>query len=135
MGHWLEGKPVHKGDHHDHKHRGHHHKHGRIHRLAKFIHQTLRFFIIPAMLGVLGGLMASAVGMMVGQCLIWAWQAVFRKNRRTELVETVTVQEVLRDQKLPLVEEDERPPQYRDAEVPPAYAGMDAEAQTKQEKQ
>jgi hypothetical protein len=53
-----------------HHHHGHHH---RLHRFGQMLHQTLRFFVIPALLGVIGGLMASAIGMLVGQCISYLW--------------------------------------------------------------
>jgi hypothetical protein len=34
----------------------------------------VRFILLPAVLGVLAGLTASAVGMLVGQAIVFLWQ-------------------------------------------------------------
>lgn len=56
-----------------HGHDGHHHPshHGAF---AHTFSRVLRFIVIPAILGVLAGLTASAVGMLVGQAVIFIWQ-------------------------------------------------------------
>lgn len=46
------------------------------------LRSTLRFFIIPALLGVIGGLLASAVGMLVGQLIVLLWMRFARRGRR-----------------------------------------------------
>lgn len=78
----------HKGHHHHedgdfdhppppppHGHEGHHHRphppHGAF---AHTFSRVLRFIVVPAILGVLAGLAASAVGMLVGQAVIFLWQ-------------------------------------------------------------
>jgi hypothetical protein len=66
----------------EHHHKGHHHHqdgnfdhppppHGAF---AHTLSRLLRFIVIPAILGVLAGLAASAVGMLVGQAVIFLWQ-------------------------------------------------------------
>lgn len=58
-----------------HGHNGHHH-HSPSHHGA-FAHtfiRVLHFIVVPAILGVLAGLTASAVGMLVGQAVIFLWQ-------------------------------------------------------------
>jgi hypothetical protein len=92
------------------------------------IHQTLRFFLIPAMLGVIGGLMASAVGMLVGQSIVFLWQTLYRRIRgqRPEPEDDVLL---IVDEKPTLMAEDELP-RYQD--VPPQY--RDVESQHTEEK-
>jgi hypothetical protein len=68
-----------KGGHRPHRQ---HFRHWRAHRFGKVLHKTLRFFVIPALLGVIGGLMASAVGMLVGNVLIWLWTTLYRRGQR-----------------------------------------------------
>ncbi|KAF3395996.1 hypothetical protein F1880_006747 [Penicillium rolfsii] len=57
-----------------HGHEGHHH-HSPLHgAFARTFSRVLRFIVVPAILGVLAGLTASAVGMLVGQAVIFLWQ-------------------------------------------------------------
>ena len=76
---WMVGRRP--GPHPHHAHHGHHaHQHWHSHRFHKALHRTIRFFLIPALLGIIGGLMASAVGMLVGQVLIYLWQHLYRRE-------------------------------------------------------
>jgi hypothetical protein len=90
-------------------------KHHKMHRFGHILHQTLRFFIIPALLGVIGGLMASAVGMLVGQSLVYLWFRFHRRGQRgnARIVEIA----VAEDEKDALVDTQELPPQYEDVEA------------------
>ncbi|KAJ5177087.1 uncharacterized protein N7482_002964 [Penicillium canariense] len=56
-----------------HGHHGHHPPppHGAF---AHTFSRVVRFIVVPAILGVLAGLTASAVGMLVGQAIIFLWQ-------------------------------------------------------------
>ena len=83
----FEGMSFHdfegpKGHHH-HGHfdsesadRPHHHMHHGHHRgaFARTFSRIVRFILVPAILGVLAGLTASAVGMLVGQAVVFLWQ-------------------------------------------------------------
>lgn len=86
-----------------------HHGHGRLHHLLK---QTVHFFLLPALFGVAGGLVACAFGMLVGQALA---SCMNRRSRR----EGARVLEVAvgDDEKDALVENGEMPPQYEDVDV------------------
>jgi hypothetical protein len=97
-----------------HPHHGHHKQH-KMHRFGHILHQTLRFFIIPALLGVIGGLIASAVGMLVGQSLVYLWFRFHRRGQRgnVRIVEVA----VAEDEKDALVDAQELPPQYEDVEA------------------
>lgn len=93
----------------------HHHGHHKMHRFAHILRQTLRFFIIPALLGVIGGLVASAVGMLVGQALVYLWFRFHRGGQRGNVrVDEVAVSE---DEKDALVEIEDLPPHYEDVEI------------------
>jgi hypothetical protein len=63
----------HKGDKmgRPHRHHMHHPHHGAFSRTFS---RVIHFIVIPAILGVLAGLTASAVGMLVGQVVVFVWQ-------------------------------------------------------------
>lgn len=81
----AKGKHV-KGKHMKGKHHGHHKgdKAGRPHRhymhrphhsaFSRTFTRVIHFIVVPAILGVLAGLTASAVGMLVGQVVVFIWQ-------------------------------------------------------------
>lgn len=104
------------GDGEDRPHHGHHGPRHHEHRLAHILRQTLRFFIVPALLGVIGGLVASAVGMLVGQLIVFMWTRFHRGGQRGN-IRTVEVA-IEDDEKDALViENEELPPQYSDVEA------------------
>lgn len=106
--HHEHGQATHGGRHH------HHHHHA--HRFGRLLHQTLRFFVIPALLGVIGGLMASAIGMLVGQFVAFLWIRYHRGGRRGNVRAVEVVIE--EDEKDALIIDDEvAPPQYEDVEA------------------
>ncbi|OAL37901.1 hypothetical protein AYO20_02734 [Fonsecaea nubica] len=116
-----EGHPHghHKGGH------GRQHGHHRFHRFGHMLHQTLRFFVIPALLGVIGGLMASAIGMLVGQMISYLWIRFHRNGQRGQASREICVVEIVVDEeeKEALIENSEvdgelpPPPDYRDVEA------------------
>lgn len=107
--HHEHGQAAQGGHHHHHQHR-----HG--HHLGRLLHQTLRFFVIPALLGVIGGLMASAIGMLVGQFVAFLWIRYHRGGRRGN-VRTVELV-IEEDEKDALIIDDEITlPQYEDVEA------------------
>lgn len=108
------GKPGHHGHHGPH---GHHGLHRAMHRFGHMMHQAIRFFIIPALLGVIGGLMASAIGMLVGQFIVYMWFRFRRRGERGPVRhgEVVLVEE---EKDELLAEEGELPPAYEDADIP-----------------
>lgn len=64
------------GGHHAHAHgsaRPHHH-HPHHGAFARTFSRIVHFIIVPAVLGVLAGLTASAIGMLVGQAVVFLWQ-------------------------------------------------------------
>jgi hypothetical protein len=89
-GHRASGR-LHQG-HHD--HHGHNDRH-RAHRWARMLHSTLRFFVIPALLGVIGGLIASAIGMLVGQFIVFLWMRTARRGQYSSLRDYDEVVEIV----------------------------------------
>ncbi|KAJ5619156.1 hypothetical protein N7510_003140 [Penicillium lagena] len=85
----AKGKHM-KGKHHGHskgdkvgrphRHHMHHPHHGAFSRTFS---RVVHFIVVPAILGVLAGLTASAVGMLVGQVVVFVWQR-FRGNQSQE---------------------------------------------------
>lgn len=61
---WGAGPPP-PGHHHP-----HHMHHGGLHHTVS---RVLRFIVMPAALGILAGLAASALGMLIGQVVVFFW--------------------------------------------------------------
>ncbi|KAL4806090.1 hypothetical protein BDV18DRAFT_138657 [Aspergillus unguis] len=100
-----------------HGHHGHHgpppHFRHNFHKTwERTLHRVVRFIVVPAVLGVLAGLAASAVGMLIGQFAIYMWH----RYRRTSRKDTVEEGSVAEKQGL-MTESDELPPAYTDDEV------------------
>lgn len=91
--------------------RGHvpHTRH-RHNRLRHFVHQTVHFFILPVCFGILGGLAACGIGMLVGQGLA---RCISYRSRQVENVESAVEQ----DEKDVLMDHGEMPPQYEVLDV------------------
>lgn len=105
-----------------HGHHQHHHGHGHggYYRAARVVHRVLEFFVIPALLGIIGGLAASAVGMLVGQALVWLWCRTYRRQQQGQQDRIILVEEVIvEDEKDGLLVADETLPAYSDAETVP----------------
>lgn len=122
---------------HPHKHHGHHGHHGhgphRYHRVGHMLHQTFRFFIIPALLGAIGGLAASVIGVLVGQTIVLLFRFFFRSEARpVRVVETEIV--VVSDEKDELLAE-EGLPEYEDAPLYKTVVQEDVEIRSEDEKQ
>ncbi|KAL4876464.1 hypothetical protein BJY04DRAFT_200011 [Aspergillus karnatakaensis] len=118
------------GEHEGHRgHHGHHggpphpHFHDKFHKTwEKTLHRVVRFIVIPAVLGVLAGLAASAVGMLFGQFAIYMWHR-YRRTGRKEAGEEGSVGE-----KAGLMTEttdDDILPAYND-DAAPAYTEDEA---------
>jgi hypothetical protein len=128
-----KSRPGHmKHGHHDlentseHKHPGHHmgpngHAHHHRHGWHRTFLRIVRFIVVPAILGVLAGLAASAVGMIVGQLIVFVW-ARFRRNTTTQSTSTleqgtVSEKEILMAQD---AQADDLPPYSDEEQTPPA---------------
>lgn len=79
------GEKASAPDHHAHGHgfsSAHpHHRHRYHSAFARTFSRIIHFIVIPAILGVLAGLTASAVGMLVGQAVVYIWQRYRGTNR------------------------------------------------------
>jgi hypothetical protein len=68
-----------------------HHRHHKHHRPGwqRTFSRVVRFIVVPAVLGVLAGLAASAVGMLVGQVVVFMWLRYRRchSGRRSPVAE------------------------------------------------
>lgn len=111
-------KNGHKDGHKDKHHRPHHHKahHRHAHGLMRFINRSMKLFIIPALLGIVGGLVASIIGMMVGQGLVYLWFRFVRRNQRGPYSRIALAEEAVEEEKEVLIE-GESPPDYDELEV------------------
>ncbi|KAH8433267.1 uncharacterized protein LDX57_010902 [Aspergillus melleus] len=105
-GSWAEGdmeRPP-RPHHHHHMHHGH---------WERTFSRVVRFIVVPAILGVLAGLAASALGMLVGQIVVFIWQR-YRRSGSKPSEERGTVGE---KQGLMTEAADELPPAYSDEEM------------------
>lgn len=93
-------------------HRMHHGHHG-YGRFRHFVGQTVHFFVLPAIFGVIGGLLACALGMLVGQALAYLLNRRSRRDHVSQITEIV----VEADEKDALMESGEMPPQYEDVDI------------------
>lgn len=117
-----------EGDHEGHHHKPgphphHHHPHSHAHGLRRTLFRIVRFILVPAILGVFAGLTASAIGMLVGQAIVFLWM---RYRRSTTSRSTSTLEEQgTASEKAVLIEEEvvseEVLPPYTDDEQAPAY--------------
>ncbi|KAL1967733.1 hypothetical protein VTN77DRAFT_2990 [Rasamsonia byssochlamydoides] len=108
-------RPHHFGGH---PHRHPHHRHG----WRRTFSRVVRFIVVPAVLGVLAGLAASAIGMLVGQVIVFLW---LRYRRCTSSRSSATLEQGSTMEKAALMEEDvpnEELPPYSDEDhvVPPS---------------
>lgn len=93
--------------------RPHHHHHMHHGHWERTFSRVVRFIVVPAILGVLAGLAASALGMLVGQVVVFFWQR-YRRSGSKRSEERGTVGE---KQGLMAEASDELPPAYSDEEM------------------
>lgn len=91
----------------------------RLHRFGRMLYQSLRFFIIPALLGVIGGLVVSAIGMLLGQLVSYLWIRFHRNGHRRHGDDQVLEIVIDEEEKDALLVDGELPPppQYEDVEA------------------
>lgn len=91
-------KPGHPGPDFDeseegHRHRGHphhpHHHHRHMSGLRRTVFRIVRFVIVPAVLGIFAGLTASAIGMLVGQAVVFLWMRYRRGSQPARSASTL----------------------------------------------
>lgn len=107
-----EHPPFEKGSHHGHHGPPHGPPHGPHHHSAfgRTFSRLVRFVLIPAALGVLAGLTASALGMLIGQLVVFVW---LRYRRPAIERSPVQLEEGTDVEKEALVA-DELPPKYEE---------------------
>lgn len=98
-----------------HHHHAHHMHHGGLDRT---ISRVVRFIVIPAILGVLAGLAASALGMLVGQAVVFLWLR-YRRGGSQQSVSNEERGTVSEKQGLMADASDELPPYTDDASEHP----------------
>lgn len=114
------GRPKHGFHHsHEHGHEGHRpHRFHHRHAFARFMRGLLFHVFIPITIGVVVGITASLVGMIVGHIAIFLWRIVFRRGERA------AYHRVQQEESVATKEEQEfalPPPVYEDA---PAYVAV-----------
>ena len=70
-------KPGHFRPHHD----GHRHHPGALRSVMHFARHLFTFVLLPVMVGVAVGITASAIGMLVGQAVVFLWMRYRRSGR------------------------------------------------------
>ena len=94
-------------------HGGHKHHHGgMLHSVMGFARHIFTFVILPVMVGVAVGITASAIGMLVGQAVVFLWL----KYRRSGNATYDAVQTDDKEDSLPAYE-DESLPAYTEGET------------------
>lgn len=115
--HKPEDYPPHH-DHPKHHHPDGHGKHHKYHRVGHMLHQMFRFFVIPGVLGVIGGLAASAIGVLVGQAIVFFWVKAYRNGQRGPVRARQDEMIIIEDEKDGLLGEiEEALPEYRDVVI------------------
>lgn len=98
--------------------RPHHHH---MNRLRRTLFRVVRFVIVPAVLGIFAGLTASAIGMLVGQAVVFLWMRYRRGSRSSRSASALEQGDI--SEKAVLLMEDEVPneelPPYTDDEHTP----------------
>ncbi|KAL9124123.1 MAG: hypothetical protein Q9175_008258 [Cornicularia normoerica] len=85
---------------------GHHHRHkGFAHRMAMVLRTTFKVVFVPILIGVAFGMAASAIGMLVGQAVVFLWMK-YRSTFREAAYESLDT------------DEKEAPPAYQDVHQP-----------------
>jgi len=83
-------------------HKFHHHQHTSFFgRMAMVLVTTVKVVFVPILIGVAFGMAASAVGMLVGQLIVFLWMR-FRGNKREAAYQSLET------------EEKDEPPAYQD---------------------
>lgn len=90
----------------------HHHHHMHHSGWERTFSRIVRFIVIPAVLGVLAGLVASAVGMLVGQVIVFLWLRYRRCSRNDRSTSTGEHGSDTEKEALMAESPDDLPPQY-----------------------
>lgn len=113
---WGAGPPPPPpAGHHPHPHPHHFHHGGLRHTVSR----VFRFIVMPAALGILAGLAASALGMLIGQVVVFFWLR-YRRSTPKKTTTPANMEQGTMSEKQGLMaaeSTDELPAQYSD-EVP-----------------
>lgn len=104
-------------------HHGHGHHKGFLHSVLGFARHLFTFIILPVMVGVAVGITASAIGMCVGQAVVFLWMRYRRSDNRQQGVYECVESE----------DKEEGLPPY-DPACLPAYVYTDEEKEEADEK-
>ncbi|KAK2766120.1 hypothetical protein FQN54_007635 [Arachnomyces sp. PD_36] len=96
-----------------HPHHGDHHGNMRQGKFSHAFTGALHLIIVPALLGVLAGLVAIATGMLAGQLIVFVW---LRHRRQTTRSGPSTTREVGDDMEKEALIVEDLPPQYEDGD-------------------
>ncbi|KAL9596136.1 MAG: hypothetical protein Q9219_005997 [cf. Caloplaca sp. 3 TL-2023] len=72
---------------------GHRHHHHWVHTFARASKQIFSFVILPVLVGILFGIVTSAVGMLVGQAIVTIWLRLRRQSTSNVTYERVETDE------------------------------------------
>lgn len=92
----------------------HAHPHGLLHKTLRFARHLFTFVLLPVIVGVIVGMTASAIGMLVGQAVVFLWMR-YRRNGRQGSYEAV--QNYDKEDALPAYEDQEGLPAYTEERV------------------
>ncbi|KAL8706183.1 MAG: hypothetical protein Q9201_000761 [Fulgogasparrea decipioides] len=84
---------VRPGDFKPHRHHGHRHHSGWVHAFARASGQLFSFVILPVLVGIVFGIAASAIGMLVGQIIVAVWLRLRRNSNTAVAYEPVASEE------------------------------------------
>lgn len=91
-----------------------HRHHGFLHRFAHIMRTTVKIAFVPILIGVAFGMAASAIGMLIGQLVVFVWMR-YRRN------DGPAYEPLDSDEK-------EVPPPYEDVPIPEALNEKEIEA-------
>ena len=94
-------------------HGGHHH--GFLHKTLRFARHLFTFVLLPVVVGVIVGMTASAIGMLVGQAVVFLWMKYRRSGGRQGAYEAVQADD--KEDSLPAYEEEGLPAYTEDTAV------------------
>ncbi|KAI4170506.1 MAG: hypothetical protein LQ343_004883 [Gyalolechia ehrenbergii] len=71
----------------------HRHHHSWVHTFARASKQVFSFVVLPILVGIVFGIAASAIGMLVGQVIVTIWLRLRRNSNQTVAYERVETEE------------------------------------------
>ena len=94
-------------------HGGHHH--GFLHKTLRFARHLFTFVLLPVVVGVIVGMTASAIGMLLGQAVVFLWMKYRRSGGRQGAYEVVQTDD--KEDSLPAYDEEGLPAYTEDTAV------------------